>query len=138
MSVIKSRRSIASTQFLFNLQKLEQEVLAWCKTQGNKNNDYGLSTIFKITNRAFITAYQGNEIKLKDEKDLELRKQAFNTSIRWLHTFNAELTVLMSCYNISNAKIKRWMGYVYKAITQMENVIQFNEKYIQKLKNKNN
>jgi len=44
----------------------------------------------------------------------------------------------MSCYNISNAKIKRWMGYVYKAITQMENVIQFNEKYIQKLKNKNN
>ena len=136
MSVIKSKRSIASTQFLFNLQKLEQEVLAWCKTQGNKNNDYGLSTIFKITNRAFIAAYQGNEINLKNEKDLELKKQAFDTSIKWLHTFNAELTVLMSCYDISNTKIKRWMGYVYKAINQMEKVKQSNEKYIKKLQKK--
>lgn len=42
MSVLKSKRSVSTSQFLDNMRKLEQEVLAWCKTQGRKNDDYGL------------------------------------------------------------------------------------------------
>ena len=36
MSVLKSKRSVSTSQFLDNMRKLEQEVLAWCKTQGRK------------------------------------------------------------------------------------------------------
>lgn len=132
MSVIKSKRSIASTQFLFNMQKLENEVLIWCKSQGNKNTPYGLSTLFEMTNKAFVAAYQANKTFLSNKNDLELRKTLFNTSIKYLHNFNAQLTALMGCYNISNTKIKRWMSYTYKAISQMEGVKSSDIKRIQK------
>ena len=111
MSVVKSKQYIASTQFLSNLQKLEKEVLAWCKSQGNKNTSYGLSALFETTNKAFINAFQANKTYLKDEDSLLLRKQYLDNSIRWLHNFNAQLTALLSCYNISNTKIKGGDNY---------------------------
>lgn len=132
MSVIKSKRSIASTQFLFNMQKLEQEVLTWCKSQGNKNAPYGLSTLFETTNKAFVSAYQANKTFLGNENDMEIRRNYFNIAIKNLHNFNVQLTALMSCYNISNTKIKRWMGYTYNAINQMESVKSSDAKRINK------
>ena len=132
MSVVKSKQYIASTQFLSNLQKLEKEVLAWCKSQGNKNTSYGLSALFETTNKAFINAFQANKTYLKDEDSLLLRKQYLDNSIRWLHNFNAQLTALLSCYNISNTKIKRWMCYVHQAINQMESVKKSDSKRLKK------
>ena len=129
ISVIKSKRSLASTQFLANLQKLENEVLAWCKTQGAKNAPYGLTDLFEASNNAFACAFAANKIYINASLDQETlqenintRKELFDKSIKWCHAFNTKLTVLMSCYKISNTKIKRWMSYVYSAINQMNSV----------------
>lgn len=136
MSVIKSKRSVAKTQFLFNLQKLENEVLTWCKQQGYRSAQYGLTELFGFTNKAFSSAYYANKTFLKDEESLKIRTDYFNTSIKCLHLFNAKLTSLMSCYDISNTKIKRWMGYVYKAMNQMESVKKSDSKRISNKKEK--
>ena len=134
MSVVKNKRTIASTQFLTNLQKLQKEVLTWCKQQGNKNAPYGLTTLFTMADRAFIFAWQANKTYLKDEDSLLERKELFNKSIKHIHSFNAELTGLMFCYNISNEKLKRWSGYAYQAINQMESIKESDRKRIKKKK----
>lgn len=138
MSVLKSKRSISHTQFLSNLQKLENEVLTWCKSQGDKNSNYGLTDLFNSTQKAFVSALQGNKIYLKTNEDAELRKKYFNLSIRWLHTFNAQLTAMMSCFPISNTKLKRWSSYAYQAINQIENIKKSDTARIKKIKLKNN
>lgn len=129
MSVLKSKRNIANTKFLVNIQNLQQEVLTWCKSQGNKNALYGLTELFTTVNRAFYLAYHANEIPLSAQT-IEARKKDFKESIRQLHSFNAQLTALMSCYNISNTKLKRWSGYVYHAIEQMDGVISSDKKRV--------
>lgn len=122
MSVLRSKRGLSSAQFLENLRLLEQEVLTWCKSQGRKNDDYGLTDLFKCVKQAYSNAVFGNQIFLKTAEEAAERKGYFDESIRNLHLFNAELTALSGCYNISNSKIKRWMEYVYKSITQMESI----------------
>ena len=137
MSVLKSKRSLSSSQFLDSMQKLEIEVLAWCKSQGRKNNDYGLTDLFKSTEKAFVNGVYANKIFLKEENDAKNRKHYFNQSIYWLHTFNAELTALSVCFPISNTKLKRWSGYAYQAINQMESIKKSDEARVKK-KNKQN
>lgn len=132
MSVVKSKRKTSSTQFLVNIQSLQKEVLAWCKSQGAKNAPYGLTNMFNAVNKAFINAYEANKIYLKEDT-YQQRKQLFDNSIRWLHVFNAELTALAECYNISNTKIKRWCGYSYNAINLIDGVKASDTKRIKKI-----
>ena len=136
MSVLKSKRSVAASQFLENLKKLEQEVLTWCKSQGRKNNDYGLTDLFKSAEKAYVNAAFGNKVYLAREEDMKARKKYFDTAIHWLHTFNCELTALQVCFPISNTKMKRWMGYVYQAINQMEQIKKSDAARIRKQKSK--
>lgn len=132
MSVVKSKRKTSSTQFLVNIQSLQKEVLTWCKSQGAKNAPYGLTSMFNAVNKAFINAYEANKIYLKEDT-YQQRKQLFDNSIRWLHVFNAELTTLVECYNISNTKIKRWCGYSYNAINLIDGVKASDTKRIKKI-----
>lgn len=122
MSVVKSKRGLSSAQYLENLRLLEVEVLTWCKSQGRKNDSFGLTDLFGAAKNAYAAAVYGNMVYLKTEDDAAKRKEYFDKSIRWLRVFNSELTALAPCYLIPEKKIERWMGYVAQAIAQMESI----------------
>lgn len=119
MSVVRSKRSLSSSQFLDSLKKLMEETLTWCKAQGRKNDDYGLADLFKTAQKAYTNAYYANKTFLAGDISLKERRAYFDKALKMLHDYNAQLVSVSVCFKLSNTKKKRWSGYAWQAINQI-------------------
>ena len=124
MSVLKNKRNLSHVQFLSNLASLMNEVRDWCKSQGTRNDNYGLVDLFQAAKNAYVFAVLANEIYPKDNASILLRRENFDKSLDWIHVFNSELTAIAvtNSMKLSNTKIKRWEKYAYLSKTQIDGV----------------
>ena len=137
MSVIKSKRNLASSQFLIDLSAIESEVDNWCESQSRKHDNYGLVELSKMVRFANTHAILANQRYLKSTEDAEFRKKHFNFAISFLKLFNIRLTTIKSQnkYNLSNTKVKRWMKLEKSARKQIESIKKTDTERIKKSQN---
>lgn len=121
MSVLKSKRELAKTQFLENLRVIEDEVSAWCESQSRKHDNYGLADFANDIRQAHLHAVLANQKYISFKEDVDFRRGHFDYAIGYLQMFNIELDRIKKSnrFHLSNTKVKRWMDLERKTRNQI-------------------
>lgn len=139
MSVLKSKRDLAKTQFLENLRVIEDEVSKWCESQGRKHDNYGLADFAKMVRQAYLHAVLANTKYISFKEDVDFRKEHFDYAIGFLQMFNIELDRIQNSdrFHLSNTKVKRWMKLERETRNQIASIKKSDHNRRKNLKSRN-
>lgn len=130
MSVLSSMRKVSYVEFLKQTACLASEVREWARSQSPKDREFGVRKLYELAENAYTEAFNANDFFPNTIEAINYRIQHFKQTQSYLHTFNAQLSLLRQGGNtknkplkISNKKVKRWCNYSEFALKLLKGVV---------------
>lgn len=137
MSVIKSKRSTSSAQFLDTARDLHIYTLKTCTNQKRFPKKYTFfitQDIVKTASNIHTLVKKGNSIFPSCVRDVEMRREYFVQASAELQSLISQIGVAYETFPIRDKTMTTWLGKIHEEIKLLKSVIKADEERYKNIK----